>query len=170
MAATTNCGQIITLPFLEGTVPPLDNVHFRGCLDLEAYIAQATPTRPNNWLVAADTWSDRLVNGQTGSRGDPANYQEDLRVQFAITPLFGERGFPSVCGERIARPSPTPGPSGSTAAQPGAERRWRRRRRRWRRWRRRPARPSVTAPAASRRLRPRVTLATPRIGACRARR
>jgi membrane peptidoglycan carboxypeptidase len=118
MAATTNCGQIITLPFLEGTVPPLDNVHFRGCLDLEAYIAQATPTRPNNWLIAADTWSDRLVNGQTGSRGDPANYKEDLRVQFAITPLFGERGFPSVCGERIARPSATPAPSGSTEPSP----------------------------------------------------
>ena len=40
-----NCGgeRAITLPFLEGTVPPLDNVHFRGCLDLEAYIAQSAP-------------------------------------------------------------------------------------------------------------------------------
>ena len=94
MAATTNCGQIITLPFLEGTVPPLDNVHSRGCLDLEAYIAQATPTRPNNWLIAADTWSDRLVNGQTGSRGDPANYKEDLRVQFAITPALRRARLP----------------------------------------------------------------------------
>ncbi len=76
MSATNNCGQIITLPFLEGTVPPLDNVHFRGCLDLEQYVAQSIPKRPDNWIVAADTWSDRLVNGQTGSRGDPANYQD----------------------------------------------------------------------------------------------
>ena len=48
------------------------------------------------------------MNGQTGASGDPAHYQDDLRVQFAITPLYGERGFPSVCGERVARPRPRP--------------------------------------------------------------
>jgi hypothetical protein len=51
------------------------------------------------------------VNGQTGARGDPSKYQEDPRVQFAISPLYGERGIPSVCGERMARPAPTPAPS-----------------------------------------------------------
>ncbi len=115
-----NCGneRVITLPFLEGTVPPLDNVHVRGCLDLEAYIAQSNPTRPNNWLVAADTWSDRLVNGQTGARGDPSKYQDDLRVQFAISALYGERGFPSICGERVAQSSESPAPSGSPGSTP----------------------------------------------------
>ena len=113
MSATNNCGRIVTLPYLEGTVPPLDNVHSRGCLDLEGYIAQSTPSRPGNWSVAADTWSDRLVNGQTGSRGDPSRYQDDMRVQFAISPLYGEAGFPSVCGERVARPRQLPRPSGS---------------------------------------------------------
>ena len=111
MAATNNCGRIIELPFLEGTVPPLDNVHSRGCLDLEQYVNGAIPDRPENWIEAADTWSDRVVNGQTGARGDPANYQDDERVQFAITPMYGEPGFPSVCGERVFRPRPTPAPS-----------------------------------------------------------
>lgn len=113
MAATNACGRTITLPFLEGTVPPLDNVHRGGCLDLELYVSTTTPKRPNNWVIAADTWSDRVVNGQTGASGDPSKYQEDLDVKFAIGPIYGESGFPSVCGERIARPSQTPDPSAS---------------------------------------------------------
>ncbi|MGH2382120.1 MAG: hypothetical protein ACRDG7_12995, partial [Candidatus Limnocylindria bacterium] len=118
MAATNRCGEIIELPFLEGTVPALDNVHPRGCLDLEQYVASATPDRPENWIEAADTWSDRVVNGQTGARGDPADYQDDERVLFAITPLYGEGGFPSVCGERVARPRPTPSPSAAPSPTP----------------------------------------------------
>ncbi len=110
MSATGSCGRTITLPFLEGTVPPPDNVHSRGCLDLEQYVSQ--DGRPNSWVIAADTWSDRVVNGETGSRGDPAKYQEDLDVRFAIAPLNGESGLPSVCGERVARPSQAPDPSG----------------------------------------------------------
>jgi penicillin-binding protein 1A len=108
MADTGSCGETIELPFLEGTVPPLDNVHSGGCLDLEAYVSQATPDRPNNWIVAADTWSDRLVNGQTGSSGDPADYQDDLNVRFGMAPLYGEPWWPSVCGELVATPPPTP--------------------------------------------------------------
>ena len=118
MAATNRCGEIIELPFLEGTVPPLDNVHSRGCLDLEQYVASATPDRPENWIEAADTWSDRVVNGRTGARGDPATYQDDERVLFAITPVYGEGGFPSVCGERVARPRPTPAPSAAPSPTP----------------------------------------------------
>jgi peptidoglycan glycosyltransferase len=112
LAATGSCGRTITLPFLEGTVPFGDNVHSRGCLDLEQYVAQSEPNRPENWIVAADTWSDRAVNGQTGASGDPEDYQENLNVRFAIAPLYGESGFPSVCGERVARPSQEPDPSG----------------------------------------------------------
>ena len=110
MAATSSCGEVITLPFLEGTVPPLDNVHPAGCLDLEAYVSNAIPDRPENWVIAADTWSDRVVNGQTGASGDPATYQDDPNVKFQIAPLNGESGFPSVCGERVARPSPSESP------------------------------------------------------------
>jgi membrane peptidoglycan carboxypeptidase len=108
MADSGSCGEAIELPFLEGTVPPVDNVHPGGCLDLEAYVAQAVPDRPNNWIIAADTWSDRLVNGQTGSSGDPAEYQEDLNVRFAMAPLYGEPWWPSVCGEVVATPPPVP--------------------------------------------------------------
>ncbi|HVL54331.1 MAG TPA: transglycosylase domain-containing protein, partial [Vitreimonas sp.] len=107
LAATSQCGRTITAPFLEGTVPALDNVHPRGCLDLALYLEQAEPDRPENWIEAARTWANRVVNGQTGSRGDPSTYQDDENVLFAISPIYGESGFPSVCGERIA---PTPAP------------------------------------------------------------
>jgi membrane peptidoglycan carboxypeptidase len=118
MGASGSCGRTITVPFLEGTVPPADNVHGRGCLDLEAYVSQAVPERPGNWIEAADTWADRLVNGQTGSSGDPADYQDNPNVRFAIAPINGESGFPSVCGEFVApppppeAPAPTPPPEG----------------------------------------------------------
>ena len=118
MAATDSCGETIELPFLEGTVPPPDNVHTRGCLDLEGYVDQATPERPENWIEAADVWSDRLVTGQTGSSGDPDKYQDDPRVRFAIAPIYGESGFPAICGERtlMSRPAapaaPAPAPPG----------------------------------------------------------
>jgi membrane peptidoglycan carboxypeptidase len=119
LAATGSCGRTITLPFLEGTVPFLDNVHSRGCLDLEAYVAQAEPNRPDSWIAAADTWSDRVVNGQTGASGDPADYQSNLNVRFAIAPIYGESGFPSVCGERRARPRPDPSGEPGESGEPG---------------------------------------------------
>jgi len=111
MANSGRCGETINMPFLEGTVPPVDNVHPRGCLDLELYVSLATPNRPDNWIIAADTWSDRMVNGQTGASGDPATYQDNPNVRFAIGPIPGESRFPSVCGERVFRPRPTPAPS-----------------------------------------------------------
>jgi membrane peptidoglycan carboxypeptidase len=118
LSATNGCGKIITLPFLEGTVPPLDYVHPAGCLDLELYVSTATPDRPSNWIAAADTWSDRQVNGQTGAVGNPGAYQTDPRVRFAISPIYGESGFPSICGERVA---PTPGPSPSEGPDASGE-------------------------------------------------
>ena len=120
MAATNQCGETLSLPFLEGTVPPADNVHSRGCLDLEQYEAQATPTRPDEWITAADTWSDRLVNGQTGAIGDPGEYQDDERVQFQIAPINGESGFPSVCGEVVFVPTPAPVPSAEPPPPPAS--------------------------------------------------
>ncbi len=120
MAATGECGPTITLPFLEGTVPPADIVHSRGCLDLELYEAQATPNRPDEWITAADTWSDRLVNGQTGAIGDPGEYQDDERVQFQIAPIYGESGFPSVCGEVVFVPTPAPVPSAEPPPPPAS--------------------------------------------------
>ena len=65
MAATNNCGQIITLPFLEGTVPPLDNVHFRGCLDLEAVHRAVDPDAPEQLAHRG-----RHVVGPAGERPD----------------------------------------------------------------------------------------------------
>jgi membrane peptidoglycan carboxypeptidase len=118
MADSGRCGETITVPFLEGTVPPVDNVHPQGCLDLERYVSQATPDRPENWIEAADTWSDRMVNGQTGASGDPSEYQDDPNVRFAISPLTPESGFPSVCGERVFRPRPAPRPDPTEEPEP----------------------------------------------------
>ena len=108
LAPTSACGRTITVPFLEGTTPALDDVHPRGCLDLELYLQQATPERPETWIEAADTWADRVVNGDTGARGDPEDYREDENVRFRISPIPGESGFPSVCGERRAPPPRPP--------------------------------------------------------------
>ena len=121
MAATGSCSRVLAdVPFLEGTVPPADNVHSNGCLNLEAYVEQAVPDRPQQWIEAADTWSDRLVNGQTGSSGDPATYHDNPNVRFAIAPIPGESGFPSICGERVFVPTPVPVPSGEPPpAEPG---------------------------------------------------
>ena len=117
MAATGGCGRTITVPFLEGTVPPFDNVH-RGCLDLELYVAQAVPNRPDNWVIAADRWSDRVVNGRTGGSGDP-NDSDNPNLTNAIAPLYGEGGFPNVCGERVApTPAPQPTPDPNAPAPP----------------------------------------------------
>jgi membrane peptidoglycan carboxypeptidase len=121
LANSGRCGRTITLPFLEGTVPPVDNVHPRGGLDVDLDLAQATPTRPPNWFAAAKKWADRVVNRQTGAAGNPADYQENDRVRFAIAPIYGESGFPSVCGVRVAPtpgPSPTSGPRGSGEPDP----------------------------------------------------
>ena len=118
MADSGRCGETITVPFLEGTVPPVDNVHPRGCLDLELYLETATPDRPENWIEAADTWSDRLVNGRTGASGDPADYQDNPNVRFAISHLYGEPGFPSICGERVFRPRPAPRPDPTEEPEP----------------------------------------------------
>jgi peptidoglycan glycosyltransferase len=113
MAATGSCSRVLAdVPFLEGTVPPADNVHGNGCLNLEQYVEQAVPDRPQQWVEAADTWSDRLVNGQTGSSGDPATYHDNPNVRFAIAPIPGESGFPSICGEVVFVPTPAPAPSG----------------------------------------------------------
>jgi membrane peptidoglycan carboxypeptidase len=118
MANSGRCGETTTLPFLEGTVPPVDNVHPRGCLDLELYVSQATPDRPDEWIEAADTWADRLLSGQTGASGDPTEYQDDERVRFAISPIYGESGFPSVCGERVVQQRPAPTPPRAPAPTP----------------------------------------------------
>ena len=119
MSPTNACGRTITVPFLEGTVPPFDNVH-RGCLDLELYVSQAVPNRPDNWVIAADRWSDRQVNGQTGASANP-NDSSNPDLRNTISPLYGESGFPSVCGERIAPtpgPSPTPDPNATPTPAP----------------------------------------------------
>ncbi len=127
MADSGSCGETTELPFLEGTVPPVDDVHPRGCLDLELYISEASPERPEQWIDAADTWADRVISGQTGASGDPAEYQDDEDVRFEISPIYGESGFPSICGERgfqsraapapqARGPAPTPPPPAATPA------------------------------------------------------
>lgn len=105
MAATAACSRTLTLPFLEGTVPPVDNTHTRGCLDIVPFVEQATPDRPEEWVDAAYTWSQRLGNGQTGAIGDPEEYRTDPAVRFAFAPLNGETGWPIICYPQFRPPS-----------------------------------------------------------------
>jgi hypothetical protein len=122
MAATGSCGRAIQVPFLDGTAPPPDNVHSRGCLDLVAYVSAAVPDRPQTWVDAAQRFSDRMVNRDWAARGDPAkNYDPNTRYQ--IAPLYGESGFPAVCGRLRSAPpaatlAPTPTPGATPTATP----------------------------------------------------
>jgi hypothetical protein len=99
----TSCGETREMPFLEGTVPPPDNVHPNGCLDVELAVAQDN-RRPIEWVQAAETWANRLVNRQTGSIGDPDELKENPSYRLRIAPLPGNSGFGSICGQVFAPP------------------------------------------------------------------
>lgn len=121
MADSGNCGLTQTMPFLDGTVPAVDNVHGKGCFDIVAEVRGATPQRPDKWVTAAQTWVDRLVNGQWGARGsvDDLKTRPD-QVRFQIARLYGNSSFGDpVCGQRIFVPgSPKPRASGGPPGPP----------------------------------------------------
>ena len=111
----TACGQTRELPFLEGTVPAPDNVHTKGCFDIVQEIRQ-DDRRPQEWIDSAALWADRLVNGQTGSVGDPTELKENPSYRLAISPVLGNNSYGQpICGERrfIPKPQPTRTPRGS---------------------------------------------------------
>ncbi|HSM39012.1 MAG TPA: hypothetical protein VK838_06725, partial [Candidatus Limnocylindrales bacterium] len=114
MAATRNCGPTQTMPFLEGTVPPPDNVHSDGCFDVVQEIAQDS-RRPPEWVTSAKTFADRLVNDETSAVGDPTKLKENPKYRLLIGPVLGNTGFGGpLCGDLKATPTPeiTPEPSG----------------------------------------------------------
>jgi hypothetical protein len=102
-----NCGgPTINMPFLEGTVPPPDNVHHAdqwhpdGCFDIVLYVQQAG--RPANWVAAAAGWADKYNNGAYATSGS----------RYAIGQVPGRGGYGApICGPLTA-PTPTPEPSG----------------------------------------------------------
>jgi len=105
MSPGGGCGQTIQIPFLEGTLPPVDNVHHTdqwhpdGCFDIVQYVQQAG--RPRLWVAAAAAWADKLNNGRQARSGS----------QYAIAPLHGTSGFGGpICGELRATPTPSPSP------------------------------------------------------------
>jgi membrane peptidoglycan carboxypeptidase len=115
MRATNNCGPTREMPFLEGTVPPPDNVHSKGCLDIVQAVQQ-DERRPDEWVASAQRWADRLVNGDTGSVGDPTKLKENENYRLRIAPLPGNGGYGgAICGRLRATPTPveTPPPSNS---------------------------------------------------------
>jgi peptidoglycan glycosyltransferase len=95
------CGSgTISIPFLEGTVPPPDNVHGAdqwhpgGCFDIVRYVQQAG--RPALWVTAAAGWADKFNGGGGGSR-------------YAIGQVPGRGGYGApICGEVEATPTPAP--------------------------------------------------------------
>ena len=125
MSPTPQCGETREMPFLEGTVPPPDNVHPNGCFDIELAVRQ-DDRRPIEWVESAESWANRYVNGRTGSVGDPTKLKENPDYHLAIAPLAGNNGFGgSICGDviRTPRPDPTdrsrgPKPSEPSGPQP----------------------------------------------------
>ena len=119
MAATNDCGPTITVPFLEGTVPPRDNVHADGCFDIVKEVQQDS-RRSSEFVDAAMRWADRYVNNELKSKGNPGQIGilGPEKVWLAIAPIPGSPFYPgTICGE--VRPTPTPTPGESVEASPG---------------------------------------------------
>ena len=118
MAATSNCGQTREIPFLEGTVPPPDNVHSKGCFDIAQEI-QNDDRRPQEWVESAQQWADRLVNGQLGSVGDPTKLKENPSYRLGIAPVLGNSGYGQpICGHVVFVPKPSRSPHESSGPRP----------------------------------------------------
>ena len=139
MAATGACGQIITVPFLDGTVPPPDNVHVNKtgssgyfatpdasgngggiqvsgtCFDVVKEVAQDS-RRPPEMVAAAKRWADRFVNGEFAPKGSSSKIGElgPDKVWLLIAPLRGNSGFGApICGTIHVTPQPSPTPASS---------------------------------------------------------
>ena len=95
MAATSDCGPTITVPFLEGTVPPRDNVHTEGCFDIVQEVQQDS-RRGSEFVDAAKRWADRFVNNELKSKGSPGQIGilGPEKVWLAITPIPGSTVLP----------------------------------------------------------------------------
>jgi membrane peptidoglycan carboxypeptidase len=108
MSPVPACGQTRPMPFLEGTVPPPDDVHPNGCFDIELAVDR-DDRRPAEWVESARNFANRLVNRQTGSVGDPTKLKANPGNRLAIAPLPGESGWGgSICGDVIVTPRPDP--------------------------------------------------------------
>jgi membrane peptidoglycan carboxypeptidase len=115
LAPSGACGRTISVPFLEGTQPKADDSWTTGCLDLVKFVREQG--RPDAWATAAKTFEDRVVNRQWGSSGNIKDPNADpAKLKYPIQPIPGERGFPSLCGVRVATPHPsaTPRPGGGS--------------------------------------------------------
>ena len=116
LAPSAACGRTVQAPFLDGTAPGADDNWVNGCLDLVKYVTDQG--RPAAWAAAAKTFEDRVVNSQWGGKGNLKNPSDPSKVQYPIAPIPGERGFPALCGTKVATPSPTPSASGSGGPLP----------------------------------------------------
>ena len=136
MAATAACGATMEVPFLEGTVPPPDNVHVNKgggggptptpdakgqvtiplsgpCFDIVAEVQQDA-RRGDSWVQAAKQWADRLVNGELGGKGNPNDLPSvgPANIWVGISPVPGKGGYGApICGDLKVTPSPSPSPS-----------------------------------------------------------
>jgi len=108
LAPSSSCPKTISVPFLDGTQPGPDDSWVNGCLDLTKFVTEQG--RPATWAKAAKIWSDRVVNGGKVVVKDPD--PATAKHQLPITPLPGERGWPAICGTKLATPSPSPSGSG----------------------------------------------------------
>jgi membrane peptidoglycan carboxypeptidase len=112
MAATSACGPTISAPFLDGTVPPPDTYYVNGCLDIVKYVKDQG--RPASWQLAAQIVADRLVNHDYRVTSTLLkSLPKGAPTQWGLTPVPGTSGFPPVCGQLRATPTPSASPGGS---------------------------------------------------------
>jgi membrane peptidoglycan carboxypeptidase len=115
MAATSSCGQTRDIPFLEGTTPPPDNLHSKGCFDIVQAIRN-DDRRPQEWIDSAQEWADRYVNRRLGAVGDPTELKQHPDYRLAIAPVLGNNSFGDpICGHvvNVPKPKPSATPRGS---------------------------------------------------------
>ena len=80
-------------------------------------VAQRRPTRPQDWIDAADDWSSRCVNGQTGASGRSDAAQGEPELRPADRAAARQHGFGARSAARSSpRPSREPGHRRRTAA------------------------------------------------------
>jgi len=114
LAPSAACPKTISVPVLDGSQPGPDTSWVNGCLDVSKYAKDQG--RPASWQAANAVWADRLVNRQLGGRGSvkatpspgTSAFENPLYYQYAITPMYGESGWPPICGQKRATPVPEP--------------------------------------------------------------
>jgi hypothetical protein len=121
LAPSSDCGENVTVPMLDGTQPGPDTSWVNGCLDLAKFAKDQG--RPATWQVANQAWADRQVNGDLKGGKAPAGVSpapNPLFYRYGLSTIPGVGHWPPLCGEKRATPTPSPTPEGSGGPFPSS--------------------------------------------------